>query len=28
MWVSEKVGDKENAILEAADKLRGKILTP
>ena len=28
MWVSEKVRDKENAILEAADKLRGKILTP
>ena len=27
-WVSEKVRDKENAILEAAKKLRGKILTP
>ena len=27
-WVKDKVRDKENAILEAADKLRGKILTP
>jgi len=27
-WVIDKVRDKENAILEAADKLRGKILTP
>ena len=27
-WVEEKVREKENAILEAADKLRGKILTP
>ena len=27
-WVSDKVRDKENAILEAAEKLRGKFLTP
>ncbi|MDA9787948.1 hypothetical protein N9D57_04325 [bacterium] len=27
-WVEEKVREKENAILEAAEKLRGKSLTP